>query len=49
MSYLNNIDWSAALSGAITFLIVFTIKQLLDLKLAHWWIKYGEVCRGVLR
>jgi hypothetical protein len=40
MRYINNIDWNAALSGAITFLIVFTIKQLLDLKLAHWWIKY---------
>jgi len=28
------------ISGAITFVIIFAIKQLLDLKLAHWWIKY---------
>lgn len=40
MDLINNINWNSVLTGTISFFLVLIIKQFLDFKLAHWWVKY---------
>lgn len=39
-SLISSIDWSAVITGAISFIVMLILKSLLDLKMAHIFVKY---------